>query len=287
MEEYLQTNDATRWIDRVSFTQLPPSFNNFASPWRVSSRVKNYEAINKLLAHSLVVQSSTISTASDHSLHYFIRSNCCLQISSFVKYYLSFLNVEVKAYCGALTRSEGYGLMHAFLEIENEIVDNTYNHISTELSAQKNFTEYFNIFPMWKVPHRYDKRPPSETTVQFDEFNELEVRFSEITCKSDLNMRKSLASTIRNRKLGIGALVYDKLMRHWIKTELGVEIPCVTELMDQVCWCCGKNNGNEGLKKCTKCNIAKYCNRECQKNDWRAGHKLMHEMIERGNSQRR
>ena len=104
---------------------------------KLSSRVNNYEAINKLLAHSFVVQSSTISTASNHSLHYFIRSNCCLQISSFVKYYLSFLNVEVKAYCGALTRSEGYGLMHALQPHASSLFGHDGHHVATGPAHKK------------------------------------------------------------------------------------------------------------------------------------------------------
>ena len=129
MEENLTTNDAPSWVDRVSFTQLPPSFNNLNSPWRVSNRVNNYKTINKLLAHSFVVQSSTIPTASNHNLRHFILSNGCLKICSLLKYYLSYLNVEAKAYCGIL----GPGIMHVFLEIGNEIVDNTYAHIQVKL----------------------------------------------------------------------------------------------------------------------------------------------------------
>ena len=63
-----------------------------------------------------------------------------------------------------------------------------------------------------KFPVSYDKRPPSETTVQFDEDgpDEHERRFAEITCMSDLNMRKDAASAIRKTDLGFGTMVYDK-----------------------------------------------------------------------------
>ena len=137
MEEYLQTKDATRWIDRVSFTQLPPSFNNFASPWRVSSRVNNAETINRLLAQSFVVQSSTIPFPVTHpNLPFFILSNSCIQISNLIKYYLSHLEVEAEVHCGALTLDGIRGIMHVFLEIEGEIVDNTYVHSEVFLRFQ-------------------------------------------------------------------------------------------------------------------------------------------------------
>ena len=119
-----------------------------------------------------------------------------------------------------------------------------------------------------------------------------------MTCESDFNMRKSAASAIKTSHCGIGTLVYDKLMRHWIRTELGVEIPCVTEVMDKVCWGCGEDN--EGLKSCQseygvyqckkvtyihqslECLVAKYCWQGCQVKDWKAGHKTMHKIVERG-----
>lgn len=118
-------------------------------------------------------------------------------------------------------------------------------------SAQTNLDNYLTGFgPMLKNPESYDKRPPSETTLQImrDAKSELEFEFMEMTCESDFNMRKSAASAIKTSHCGIGTLVYDKLMRHWIKTELGVDIPCVTEVMDKVCWGCEEDN--EGLKSC-------------------------------------
>ena len=99
----------------------------------------------------------------------------------------------------------------------------------------------------FKILQKYDLRPPSETTIQFVEDEPLTLKYSEVTCKSDFNMRKCAAGVIK-KTFGIGTLVYDKLMRHWIKTELGSEIPCVTEVMDKVCWSCGKDN--ENLKRC-------------------------------------
>lgn len=102
----------------------------------------------------------------------------------------------------------------------------------------------------FKLPEKYDMRPPSKTTIQFDKdaTSDITLKYCEVTCKSDFNMRKCAAGAIKKTQFGIGTLVYDKLMRHWIKTELGIEIPCVTEVMDKVCWCCGKEN--ENLKRC-------------------------------------
>ena len=130
-EEYTQS-EVTNWIDQVSFTKLPPAFNMMRSPWRVSEKVNNWKIINRLLAQSFVVQSSTIPFPGTHpNLPFFILSNCCIQICNLMKYYLAHLEVEADVYCGALNIDgiEGIdGIMHVFLEVGGEIVDNTYVH---------------------------------------------------------------------------------------------------------------------------------------------------------------
>ncbi|KAH8833895.1 hypothetical protein DL96DRAFT_1810276 [Flagelloscypha sp. PMI_526] len=40
-----------------------------------------------------------------------------------------------------------------------------------------------------------------------------------------------------------------------------------------ICSCCQKNVGAANLKKCSKCNLVRYCSRECQKQAWNLGHK--------------
>ena len=55
--------DTSQWVNRVAFTQMPESFKHLRSPWRVSKNVNKADIINKLLEHSLVVQSSTVAKA--------------------------------------------------------------------------------------------------------------------------------------------------------------------------------------------------------------------------------
>jgi len=74
--------------------------------------------------------------------------------------------------------------------------------------------------------------------------------------------------------------MYDLLMRKYIKEEFGIEILDLVEKWSLKCWNCSKNSSNgEDLKKCTECKLAKYCDRECQKSDWKA-HKLLHKELE-------
>ena len=74
--------------------------------------------------------------------------------------------------------------------------------------------------------------------------NNLDNQLAEVTCRSDWYMKKNLAFIVEP---GGTAVVYDRLMRHWIKTELGVEIPCVRRTIRRRCWGCGKRRK---LKKC-------------------------------------
>jgi hypothetical protein len=39
--------------------------------------------------------------------------------------------------------------------------------------------------------------------------------------------------------------------------------------------CCKQIASNSGAGKCARCNLVYYCDQECQKKDWKAGHKLV------------
>ena len=179
-------------------------------------------------------------------------SNNCINISILLDYYLAHLGVASRVYCGALKApgDDSNALMHVFLKVEEELVDNTYVHIEEEDSAQDNINKFVQVFPKMKTVERYDLRPPSQTslTLNHETASDMdEIRFTEITCSSSLNMKKA-AAMFMSTKLGLGIEVYDALMRHFIKTEFGADIPCVTEVMARLCWGCGQNRGE--MKQC-------------------------------------
>ena len=141
------------------------------------------------------------------------------------------------------------------------------------------------MFSSMKRVEKYDKDPPSRSSIKFhcDSESAPEFEFQEVSCKSELNMKKALAQALSDRNFGLGTHVYDKLMRLYISEEFGVEIPSIVEEMARVCWNCGESFSQAQLKSCKGCKIAKYCSRDCQVTDWRNGHKIMHKIIQRGN----
>ena len=140
---------------------------------------------------------------------------------------------------------------------------------------------------MWKpikTVEKYNRDPPSQTSLrlQSDSKSELEFQFMEISCSSELNLKKATAQAMSDRDHGAGIHAYDKLMRHYIREEFGVDIPAIAEEMKNVCWNCGECFSPDLLKKCSGCQDARYCGKECQVSDWKAGHRLMHKIIKRG-----
>ena len=101
----LYGTDSSQWVVWVSFTQMPESFRNLRSPWRVSRNVNKADMVNKLLEHSLVVQSSTVpDEVTSQDLRHFIMSNNCINISILLDYYLAHLGVASKVCTVELSR---------------------------------------------------------------------------------------------------------------------------------------------------------------------------------------
>ena len=93
-------------------------------------------------------------------------------------------------------------------------------------------------------------------------------------------MEKYLVFALECIGLNPSVKMYDLLMRKYIKEVFNVEICDLAQKWAQKCWSCSKTDIKvEDLKTCTGCKMAKYCGKECQKNDWKA-HKLLHKELE-------
>ena len=84
---------------------------------------------SSFLGHSLKVQSSSVRGFP--ALRSFILSNACLHVNSLLHHYLSYFDVQSEVYCGGFRVSDDLdGIVHVFLSIDGQIVDNTYIHAS-------------------------------------------------------------------------------------------------------------------------------------------------------------
>ena len=95
-----------------------------------------------------------------------------------------------------------------------------------------------------------------------------------LVCTPDEKMEQKLAyETICGFKPRW--VMYDLNMRKYIKGKHGIEIPSLAQKWHRLCWACF--TPGDQLKYCSKCKIAKYCNQNCQRQDWKV-HKELHGM---------
>ena len=93
-------------------------------------------------------------------------------------------------------------------------------------------------------------------------------------------MEKYLVFALECLELNPSVKMYDLLMTKFLKEKFQAEIPNLVTKWTQQCWSCFKVAGpDQELKTCTECKMAKYCDRECQKSEWKL-HKLLHKELE-------
>ena len=145
--EYWREESFGLWLeDQMEFPQFPERFRTLGSPWRVSDGVSQSETINKILEHSFEVQSSRVSASSDiysnvsplfPESYVCTMNRQCIEISGLLQYYFSCLDIDAKAFCGTMIRPgqfhKDFGNFHLFLDIEGEIIDNTYGFRNVRL----------------------------------------------------------------------------------------------------------------------------------------------------------
>ena len=234
------------------------------------------------------IQSSIIPSLTNtfYSQTKFIVSNACQNISILLRFYLKSLGVESQVICGVYhIASHELTAPHVFLKIGGHVIDNTYIHSDTEKSAQENLAAFIEeISPTLRNLENYVEESPSKTRLHLrgGEAERSEWIFMEVGCMNDLNQRKQVASVMHSAITNPGTLIYDKLMRIFIKREFNVEIDSVENEMSKVCWNCGLDRVN--LHTCSGCQFAKYCDKKCITDDWKPMHKMMHKIIKMGNN---
>ena len=150
--EYWSQDNFVPWLeDQMEIPKIPDTFRILGAPWRVSDKVSQSETINKVLEHSFEVQASRIDASSDlyanaasmlHELKYTCTMDRqCIEISGLLQYYFSWLDIDAKVFCGTMIRPghryKDARKFHTFLEIEDEIIDNTYSCAKVSLKTFK------------------------------------------------------------------------------------------------------------------------------------------------------
>ena len=135
-------------VDKMDIPKIPNTFRSLGAPWRVSDQVNKSEIINKILEHSFEVQASRIDASLDlyanavsllqHEEKYLCTMNRqCIEISGLLQYYFSWLDIDAKVFCGTMIRPGHWckdaSKFHTFLEIEDEIIDNTYSYAEVSI----------------------------------------------------------------------------------------------------------------------------------------------------------
>ena len=288
-KEWLEKNDP---VQSVSWSKGIPA-NLTSPPWRVPETLMRCKDINSILEYSLQVQSSTIQTQMKSAedlqlleLNYFILSNASLGVSGFLQRYLKSIGISSKTVCGIFKPVVDFaglkGAPTVFLKVDENVLDNTYLHQTEKATQKKNVKDFYSIIPKLRMGKAYVEESPSKTKIEMVGVKELgdnpedSAEYLEKCCETELNMAKHLANMCHKDDVNIGAVIYDKIMREFIKEKFEVEVPDVVDEMTKKCWGCGETK--EKLSACSGCGYARYCGKECISKDWGDMHRVMHKI---------
>jgi hypothetical protein len=171
------------------------------------------------------------------------------------------------------------GTAHVWLDVAGRPVDNAYVEIPDPAYAELTHTAKREEFYAREDPFKSGGRRlylGQEDTLNETVRHNLRV-FKEYG--NDANVEKYVVFAFSCAQLNPSVLMYHMLMRDLLKERLGVEAEDLEAKWAGRCWKCGKAPGAETeLKTCTSCGKGKYCDRNCQQDDWKA-HKLLHKEL--------
>jgi len=256
-------------------------------PWRLPHTQQHSNQINNLVQHSMMAQAAQIPNSGDFAD--FVLSNASLAVSGLLRHYLSVLGVRADIVFGVLLWDEvarsgpdDYeGTPHVWLNVGGLPLDN--NHVAFPTSADN--LEYF--FECKKM-NAYVEEDPLKTKLKLflgleeDEESKEVVRHNLRvlqTFSHPNHVMKYLAVSLKHAELNPGVKMYHLLMQEWMRRNWGTPAPDVEEELSLSCWACGVEVEDPAvLKTCTDCKVARYCNRDCQRQEWKV-HKLLHKEI--------
>jgi len=287
VENWLQENDPSK---SVSWSKGIPE-NLSSPPWRVPETLLRSKDINTLLEYSMQVQSSTIQTQMKSAddlqlleLNYFILSNASLTVTGLLSRYLKSIGISSKPVCGIFKPTVDFaglkGAPSVFLKIDEFVIDNTYLHQTEKATQKKNVKDFYSIIPKLRTAKAYLEESPIMTKMEMVGKKELgdnpeeSAEYLEKCCETEMNMLKHIANVCKNQDVNIGTIVYDRIMRQFMKEKFEVEVGDISEEMVKKCWGCGEEK--EKLSACSGCQFARYCGKDCIAKEWGEMHKVMH-----------
>jgi len=253
-------------------------------PWRVPSSLVQQNEVNQLLEQSMCAQAATVPGSDDFCD--FVLSNSSLAVASLLRHYLSVLGINSRIVFGVLlwdesareSASDYEGAPHVWLEVAGFPVDNVHVSFPASADAQEHFWDC-------KQLGSYCAEDPLQSNKKLFLGLEEQAEDREVV-KHNLKMLqtfsqpqhtfKYLAVSMHWAELNPGVRLYHLIMAQWIRANWGKTCPNIEAEASRACWAC-RQETSEGLelKTCTECKVARYCNRDCQRREWRV-HKLLH-----------
>eukprot|EP00092_Neocalanus_flemingeri_P015514 GFUD01016795.1.p1 GENE.GFUD01016795.1~~GFUD01016795.1.p1 ORF type:complete len:299 (-),score=86.37 GFUD01016795.1:8-904(-) len=267
-------------------TSLPDHLDS--PPWRMPADHKDAVKINRLLEQSLVYQASTVPSAAEQfpALKKSLLSNAALEVSILLRNYLNRLDVEAEVISGLFKGPRGNAFPQVFLDISGHTIENSYTHLEEGWTPERNMEVFVERFSQRKQLTNYVRESPSDTKLAIigkellgEKFDQDGIDYLGIVCNTEMNQDKHLAMQISKPLVNPGVLLYDLLMRNFVKEAFGIDVDPVYEEMTGACWSCGLAGGE--LKTCTGCKAGKYCDKKCLQEDWMKMHKLMHKVCKK------
>ena len=222
-------------------------FDYTKPPMGVTKNIARYKDIRTLLKDSMSLQKELCV------------SNACSKICVILQQCLSAIGVQSRPVYGIMEfNTLDIKIPHVWLVIQNEVVDNTYQHI-----AMKNEEVFLELLS----ESRYIEKDPANDPDVFlgDDFSRghgISDHNISITQWDVDNPDKSLAILQNAGHLRL----YHERMRAIVLSKFHVTIP-ERPIVNESCWTCGLNTSE--LKTCSRCKVARYCSQRCQKDGWK------------------
>jgi hypothetical protein len=218
-------------------------------PFGVPVDVKNAEKINDIMNTSWKIQKELCV------------GNACLIVNCVLRRCLKAIGVHANKIYGIFNPGAlkvphvSLKIPHVWLKIEGHVVDNTFVKDLTEpdLITMKESATYTAT----SVEEEEDLYLGDDVTESLGIGNHSVANFEWMFSNEDKGL------VLSKNKFRFSE--YFKMMTEYMLQKYKANVEQVSETVVTNCWCC--NRSDIPLMTCGNCKIAKYCNRECQKND--------------------